>query len=88
MDNNSGGHPLQRFGGWHPIHGGVLAAVMFGGRMFVVFTVLTLFRFIVVTAALCGLSGVPSDARWAGTGRTPGGTVVRRPFETDDPRGS
>ena len=50
--------PLSRFGDRHPVLGGVVAGIVWGGTMFLIFSVLTLFRFEQFMAMLWGVGGV------------------------------
>jgi hypothetical protein len=48
---------LSRFGMRHPVLGGVVAAVVWGGAMFAVFSALTLFRVVELMAVLWAIGG-------------------------------
>ena len=53
-----GDTPLSRFGKKHPLPGGIVAGVVWGAAMFMIFNVLTLFRLVYLMAALCAAGGV------------------------------
>jgi hypothetical protein len=54
--------PLARFGQRHPLLGGVVAAAVWGGAMFLIFSVLTHFEFETLMAVLWSIGGIAFGA--------------------------